>query len=100
MMIRDPKPESPWIPLWDHIVMIDVTPPTAILMPETAKRNPADVRLEVIAAGPDCKQAQIGDCVLIGRDVPVGGHEVKGERFFITSEEFITAVWKDSRNTT
>jgi hypothetical protein len=60
-VIAEKLPESPWIPLGDRIVCVDVTPGGDIILPEGAKREAEDFRLEVVEIGDEVKKIKVGD---------------------------------------
>jgi hypothetical protein len=96
-MIAEKLPESPWTPLGDRIICVDVTIHGTIVLPDGARPRPEDVRLEIVEIGDEVKKLKIGDHVMLSKDTPVASLEHSGMKFYVTCEEFVTAVWKDSR---
>ena len=89
--------KCPWVAVGNNIVLREVVQRDKglVILPDTAKRDVR--RLEVVSAGPDCKSLRVGDHILPAAGMPCGTYSVDGVQWFITSEEFVAAVWADAR---
>jgi hypothetical protein len=89
----------PLIPLGFCFVFTEISkdsPIPGFYLPEE-KGIPKDARLEVVAVGDKCEYLRIGDHIVIGEGVPVRRLTHDDVKYWVTEEEFVSSVWRDSR---